>query len=101
MERNCVDVVARALKVEKSFDRDKANAGNLVTCTINFENSADAGWIDGGRPGVRVAFAHDGLANPASAQQLGIKIRLFHDAVEPYINYGNYRISYFMHDPEV
>src|SRR5690606_5420525 len=51
MERNCVDVVKRALKIEKSANRDKANKGNLVTYTIEFENSADAGWIDGGRPG--------------------------------------------------
>ncbi|HON52766.1 MAG TPA: hypothetical protein PLS12_06120, partial [Bacteroidales bacterium] len=101
MERNCVDVIKRALKIEKTFDRSKANKGNLVTCTINFENSADAGWIDGGRPGVRVSYAHDGLANPASAPAHALKIRLFHDAVEPYINYGNYRISYFMHDPSI
>lgn len=101
MERNCVDVVARALKIEKTFDRNKANNGNFVTCKIEFENSADAGWIDGGRPGVRVSYAHDGLSTPASENQHALKIRLFHDAVEPYINYGNYRISYFMHDPSI
>ena len=99
MRRNCVDVIARALKVEKSVDRTKANKGNMVTYTINFENSIDAGWIDGGRPGVNISFAHPVLATPTAVDQSGIKIRLFHDAVEPYIDYGNYRISYFINDP--
>jgi uncharacterized repeat protein (TIGR01451 family) len=99
LSRNCIDVVARALQIEKSADREKANDGNTVTYTIDFENSVDAGWIDGGRPGVNVSFAHPPLATPAATDQSGIKIRLFHDAVEPYIDYGNYRISYFINDP--
>ncbi len=98
MQRNCVDIVARALQIEKTVNRDKLNSGNMATFTIDFENSADAGWIDGGRPRVNVAYAHSGLTNPAAANQKWLKVRLYNDAIEPYINYGNYRISYFIHD---
>ncbi len=98
MRRNCIDVIARALMIDKYADREKANEGNIVQYTIDFENSIDAGWIDGGRPGVNIAFAHPSIATPDAFDQSGIKIRLFHDAVEPYIDYGNYRISYFIND---
>jgi gliding motility-associated-like protein/uncharacterized repeat protein (TIGR01451 family) len=98
MQRNCVDIVARALQVEKTVNRRLVNDGNMATFTINFENSAEAGWIDGGRPRVNVAFAHSGLANPAAGSQHWLKVRLYNDAIESYINYGNYRISYYVHD---
>jgi hypothetical protein len=93
MQRNCVDVVKRSLKIEKSADREKINTDNVATFTIKFENSSDAGWIDGGRPRVNVAYACENQGN-----QLLLKFRLFNDAVEPYINYGNYRISYYLYD---
>ena len=57
MQRNCVDVVKRSLKIEKSADREKINTDNVATFTIKFENSSDAGWIDGGRPRVNVSYA--------------------------------------------
>ena len=98
MQRNCVDIIARALVIEKTSDSKKVNNNNLVTFSINFENSSKAGWIDGGRPRVNVAYAHSGLANPAAGSQHWMKVRLYSDAIEPYINYGNYRISYFIHD---
>ena len=93
MQRNCVDVVARSLTISKEADRTKVNDGNMVTYTVKFENSSEAGWIDGGRPRVNVSFA-----NGLDGSRLQIMARLWNDAIEPYINYGNYRISYFLYD---
>lgn len=93
MQRNCVDVVARSLIISKDVDRRKVNDGNMATYTIKFENSSEAGWIDGGRPRVNVSFA-----NGLDGSRLQIMARLWNDAIEPYINYGNYRISYYLYD---
>lgn len=93
MQRNCVDVVPRSLIISKEADRTMVNDGNMVTYTVKFENSSDAGWIDGGRPRVNVSFA-----NGLDGSRLQIMARLWNDAIEPYINYGNYRISYFLYD---
>ena len=101
MERNCVDVVARALKIEKTVNRTQINPDNIAQFTINFENSAEAGWINGGRPGVRLSYGHLAVDDPANASGLVSFYRLFHDADEAYINYGNYRVSYYMYDPSL
>ncbi|MFO7869145.1 MAG: hypothetical protein R6U95_07595, partial [Bacteroidales bacterium] len=101
MERNCVDVVAKALQISKKADRLKTNVGNTVKFTIDFENSTEAGWINGGRPGVNFSFAHEPPATPSSAASVKFMYRLFHDAAEPYIDYGNYRVSYYMYDPSL
>ncbi len=93
MQRNCVDVIKRSLLIEKTADREQANPGAIVNYTINFENSSEAGWLDGGRPRVGVAFA-----NTQDGSQMWLKFRLYNDAIEPYINYGNYRISYYLYD---
>jgi uncharacterized repeat protein (TIGR01451 family) len=50
----------------------------------------------GGRPGVHFSYAID--ANTASGVSKILRFRLFHDAQEPYIDYGNYRFSIFMYD---
>ncbi len=93
MQRNCVDVIKRALKIEKSADREKVNPGNIVKYKIDFENSSEAGWLDGGRPRVTMA-----MSNNLDGSQLWLRFRLYNDAIEPYINYGNYRIAYYMYD---
>ena len=97
MQRNCVDVVNRSLKIEKKANLEMVNPGNLVQYTINFENSSKEGWLDGGRPRVTLALANNGLHD----QQEKFTLRLYSDAIEPYINYGNYRISYYMYDPSM
>ncbi|MCQ2605697.1 MAG: glycosyl hydrolase family 8 [Bacteroidales bacterium] len=94
MQRNCVDVIKRSLIIEKTANLEECNPGNVVTYTINFENSSEAGWLDGGRPRVNIGFSNGGLAT----QQEWLRFRLYNDAIEPYINYGNYRISYYMYD---
>ncbi|MEE0911676.1 MAG: glycosyl hydrolase family 8, partial [Paludibacteraceae bacterium] len=70
MERNCVDVVARALKVEKTVDRKEINPNNIAQFKIDFENSAEAGWINGGRQGVRLSYGHKPVANPSNTDQI-------------------------------
>ncbi|NLG17819.1 MAG: DUF11 domain-containing protein [Fibrobacter sp.] len=54
--------------------------------------------LHGGRPGVHFSFfRHD---EAPSAPQQTMTIRMFHDAQEAYIGYGNYRVSYFLFDTE-
>jgi len=96
MKRNGVDIARRALRVDKSVFRETVNPGMNATYTINFENSAEAGWMNGGRPGVNFSYAHSGTS--ATAGSHTFLIRGFHDAHEAYIDYGNYRISYFLFD---
>lgn len=93
MQRNCVDVVKRSLIIEKEANTKRVNSGNVVSYEIKFENSSDVGYIDGGRPRVNVSFA-----NGLDGARLQLMVRLWNDAIEPYINYGNYRISYFLYD---
>lgn len=105
MQRNCVDIIKRSLIIEKSVDRPEINPDNSAIFQIDFENSSEAGWIDGGRPRVNVSFAFEQTnsseTNYASNPSLKFRFRLFNDAIEPYINYGNYRISYYLYDPNV
>jgi len=96
MKRTGVDIASRALRVEHSISRDTVNPGMTTVYTIDIENSAKAGWLNGGRPGVNFSYAHDGTA--ASAGSHTFQIRAFNDAHEAYIDYGNYRISYFLFD---
>ncbi|MBO4331980.1 MAG: hypothetical protein J5875_02320, partial [Paludibacteraceae bacterium] len=97
MQRNCVDVINRSLKMSKKANLEMVNPGNKVKYTINFENSSKEGWLEGGRPRVNVAFCNNGI----NTQQEKFGFRLYSDAIEPYINYGNYRVSYFMYDPSM
>jgi len=96
MKRNGVDIAQRALRVNKTVFRDTVNPGMNATYTINFENSAGAGWLNGGRPGVNFSYAHSGTQADGISHMF--MIRGFHDAHEAYIDYGNYRISYFVFD---
>jgi len=96
MKRTGVDIAKRALQVKHSVVRDVVNPGMDVTYTIEFENSAEAGWLNGGRSGVNFAYGHAGTAENATSHNF--KIRIFNDAHEAYIDYGNYRLSYFLFD---
>ncbi|MFN3403336.1 MAG: glycosyl hydrolase family 8 [Cytophagaceae bacterium] len=94
MERNCVDIATRPLYIQKSSDVAAVNPGQTINYTLDFGNQPIP-FINGGRPGVNVAFANNGVA---PGTQLGLKFRLYHGADEAYINYRNYRISYFLQD---
>lgn len=97
MERNCVDIIKRALRIDKEVSEKRANPGDSIAYKVSFKNSSEAGWLNGGRPGVRFAYAHDGIDENDGQQDF--RLRIFHGAVEPYINYENYRISYFVNQP--
>lgn len=97
MERNCIDIVKRALLIDKSVNYSKVQDNTEVLFKINFENSSTAGWINGGRPNVFWSYAQSN-DNAAMDQTRGILIRAFHGAAEPYINYQNYRVSLFLND---
>ena len=98
MERNCTDIIQNQLFISKTADKQTYKTGDQATFTLKFENKIPASWLNGGRPGVNLSFATGALTNPAASSILNLKVRLFHDADEAYINYGNYRFSYFLFD---
>jgi uncharacterized repeat protein (TIGR01451 family) len=100
MERNYLDIAKRALIIDQTASVPIAKAGTEVQFTIDFENSSEAGWINGGRPGVHFAFSQTASGN-GNATQNYMRFRLFHDAHEAYIDYNNYRVSYFLHDSSI
>jgi uncharacterized repeat protein (TIGR01451 family) len=100
MERNYLDIAKRALICKYSASKTFFKPGETVEFTIDFENSSDAGWINGGRPGVNFSFSQVDLTQgegPLSAKST-MRFRLFNDATEAYIDFGNYRVSYFLYD---
>ncbi|HPD18822.1 MAG TPA: hypothetical protein PLF61_04065, partial [Candidatus Goldiibacteriota bacterium] len=93
MKRNCVDIVTAALTITKTANRTMANPGDTITYTINYCNSSQAGWLNGGRFGVTFSIAQHPQAIPGNMR---ITIRGMHQAAEPWIDWGNYRVSYFL-----
>lgn len=96
MERNYLDIAKRALVIDKKLSNNAVNPGNEIEVNLNFENTSDAGWINGGRPGVHFSYSTEPLK--ADSAEYKMRFRLFHDADEAYIDYGNYRVSYFLFD---
>lgn len=98
MERNCVDILGlKPLSLTKSVDKSAADPGDLLTYTVVVKNMP-APFLNGGRPGVVVSGAHDGVT--AAQTSLLLKYRITHGAHEPLINYKNYRVSYYLnHTP--
>ena len=76
MKRNLVDVINKV--------SDAPTEGNRILP------------LYGGREGIHFSFSA-GSEGAASAM-LTLRVRLFNDAQESYINYGNYRFSYFLYD---
>ena len=97
MERNYLDIAKRALVIKETASVKRVKPGSTVQITVNFQNTSDAGWINGGRPGVHFSFSQT-AANGGIANMNTMRARLFHDAQEAYIDYGNYRYSYFLYD---
>ena len=95
MQRNFLDIAKRALVIKNTASIPSPKAGTPVQFTINFKNTSDAGWINGGRPGVHFSFM-ERASSPATQNFMGF--RLFHDADEAYIDYNNYRVSYYLYD---
>ncbi len=96
MKRNGVDIARRALIVNHSVFRDTVNPGMSAVFTIDFENSSEAGWLNGGTPGVNFSYSHKGTKEKDTEHIFMVKST--NDAHQPYVDYGNYRISYFLYD---
>ena len=94
-ETNCVDIVPAALTISKTASAYLANGGDTITYTIQYCNSANAGWINGGRSGVNFSFGADAVPGTTD-NTLTFYLRANHAAAEPVINWANYRISYFL-----
>jgi len=97
MERNYLDIAKRALIIDKKVANNYVNPGKEVEVTVNFQNTSEAGWINGGRPGVHFSYSSAPLSSGKGPSNK-MRFRLFHDANEAYIDYGNYRVSYFLFD---
>ena len=89
MQRNAVDVIPTNLAVVKVADATEVATGDLVTFNVSLSNDTVPA-LTGGRPGVSVALAEEKDANKSN-----LMLRIYHDAKEPCIDYGNYRITVF------
>ena len=89
MQRNCIDVVAKALNVSKSSDVTSAILGDVVSFEVSFANDS-LPWLTGGRRDVNVA-----VADANKGTQYNVMAKIYNDAAEPYIDNGNYRITLF------
>ncbi|MBN1603144.1 MAG: hypothetical protein JW915_16165, partial [Chitinispirillaceae bacterium] len=96
MERNHLDIARRALVLETKASKTLVKPGETVDLSIDFLNTSEAGWINGGRPGVSFSFSQGTEGTVANMNTM--RARLFNDASEAYIDFGNYRISYFLYD---
>jgi gliding motility-associated-like protein/uncharacterized repeat protein (TIGR01451 family) len=101
MERNCFDVVTRSLVITKTADREAVNPGDRITYKVTFENSSKAGWLDGGRPGVKFTYGQHYYGNPDAVTKFDVFLRIMHGAHEAYVNLKNYRVSYFVNETAI
>lgn len=101
MERNCFDVVTRSLIVTKEVDKEMVNPGDALTYKVSFENSSEAGWLDGGRPGVRWSYGQNYQGQPDAVTKFDVFLRAVHGAHEAYINLKNYRVSYYLNETAI
>ena len=95
MKRNCVDIVQAALTITKTASVAWAKPADTITYTINYCNSSSAGWLNGGRPGV--IFSIGAVNNFGNNEYASLVMRGMHSASEPWIDWGNYRLSYFLY----
>ncbi len=105
MERNYVDIlIDNPLSIEKTAHKPTVNPDDSLVYTIKVKNG-EVDFLNGGRTGVRVAYANAGpggggaLSTSVQQSQMRLKFRFYHDAHEPYINYNNYRVSYYLNQP--
>lgn len=92
MQRNCVDVLNEAaVSFTKSASKNNLVPTERTNITLSFKNSGNTQPI-GGRPNVGFSA---GLMSQGP-YDLYLYHRLFHNADEPFINYENYRINYYL-----
>ncbi len=89
MQRNLIEVIPTNLTIAKTSDVTEVAKGDVVTFSVNLSNDTIP-WLTGGRPDVNVA-----LADEVKGAQYNLMFKIYHDAVEPYIDNGNYRVTVF------
>lgn len=89
MQNNGIDVLRKHLNVEKQASASKVSKGDMVTFSVAYSNDT-LPWLKGGRKDVNIA-----VAEMVDKGQYNIMFKLYHDAAEPYIDNGNYRVSFF------
>lgn len=89
MQTNSLDVIGKHLTIEKSASSTSIAKGDTVTFNLAIEN-VELPRLTGGRKNVNIA-----LAEKTDKGQYNIMFKLYNDAVEPYIDNGNYRVSFF------
>ncbi len=89
MQRNLIEVIPTGLRVEKSADKSLVTKGDLVNFEVKISNDTIPDLV-GGRSHVNVAVADIDMG-----AQYNLMFKIYHDAVEPYIDNGNYRVTVF------
>lgn len=89
MQRNNIEVIPTGLNVEKISNSTSVLKGDTVLFTVTLSNDTIPTLI-GGRSHVNVAMADIDKGN-----QYNLMFKIYHDAVEPYIDNGNYRVTVF------
>lgn len=91
MQRNTIDIIPNTLSVTKSADRDTVKKDDVVEFTIAYSNTDSLPFLTGGRS--RVNFT---VAGNYERNQIHLNLRLNNDAIEPFINAGNYRVTHYI-----
>lgn len=91
MQRNTIDIIPNTLSVTKSADRDTVKKDDVVEFTIAYSNTDSLPFLTGGRSRVNFTVAGD-----YKSKELQLKLRLNNDAIEPFINAGNYRVTQYI-----
>lgn len=91
MQRNTIDIIPNTLSVSKSADRDTVKKDDVVEFTIAYSNTDSLPFLTGGRS--RVNFT---VAGNYEKNQIHLNLRLNNDAIEPFINAGNYRVTQYI-----
>jgi uncharacterized repeat protein (TIGR01451 family) len=96
MERNCVDILTdKPLEIRKTASKSLVSVGDTLSYTIVVKNKP-VDFLNGGRQNVNILFGHQGLS--AASSEVKLNFRILHGADEAYINYKNYRVSYFLNE---
>ncbi len=91
MQRNTIDIIPNTLSVSKVADKDMLVKNDTIQFTVSYSNTDSLPFLTGGRS--RVNFT---VAGKPNGSQYELKLRVNHDAIEPFINTGNYRVTCFL-----
>ena len=92
MQRNSIDIIPNALSVSKIADKDMLVRNDTIQFTVAYSNTDSLPFLTGGRPGVNVTVAGE----QSQEWRYKFMMRVNNDAIEPFINTRNYRVTFFM-----